>query len=516
MSEDLFAAFGVNNGSVPSLAPAQAGPSADEISARQSTIGTVHGKQSIEDDDDFGDFEDAEAESINANPASIISQNQTTVLAQSVDSTLPVRMKSTNHTARPQPTSTNLPFKPRPEGTVTDSRIGRHPFADHMDMLFEAGEEEYDAGRDELNLSNDPEAAMAYSKRVIEEQIKAEASRSSATAPVPQQSGTAATTDTGKPPPKNRDPDVLFDAEDLSEVESAPEDDDWGDFEETTSSTNMQTQTAAQTALPSIDLLGLDDMPQPVDNKAAQNDSAAQMLDNAFSPVQASRPSFTRVESEESWDDFDDATPKSKTGSTQPSINLPTSTPTTVPPPSVLLSVLAANLKATPDTSNQEDLLNNAVVLAHVLAGRKLRWKRSTSLAASMRIGPAGAGKSGMKLAGVDRAEISREDREVAEALGVWKRQVGKLRAAVSSSKHKAMRVPDLQETLPVKTLKAVDGGFTAPHECALCGLRREERIAKVDDEVQDSFGEWWIDNANMHVICGTWWSQNELAMRSR
>jgi hypothetical protein len=32
-----------------------------------------------------------------------------------------------------------------------------------------------------------------------------------------------------------------------------------------------------------------------------------------------------------------------------------------------------------------------------------------------------------------------------------------------------------------------------------LCGLKRDERVTAADMAVEDSFGEWWIEQVNMH-----------------
>ncbi|KAI9698289.1 MAG: hypothetical protein M1820_007559 [Bogoriella megaspora] len=135
---------------------------------------------------------------------------------------------------------------------------------------------------------------------------------------------------------------------------------------------------------------------------------------------------------------------------------------------------------------------------AHVIAGRKLRWKRDSILSQSMRIGPAGK-QGGMKLTGIDKAENSKEEREVVDVLRAWNQYAGRLRSAISAAQNARNSmtigaVPELQETMVVKTAKQTEGGVPAPRPCALCGLRRDERVLKVDNQVQDSFGEWWVD----------------------
>jgi hypothetical protein len=207
--------------------------------------------------------------------------------------------------------------------------------------------------------------------------------------------------------------------------------------------------------------------------------------------------------------------------------------PTNVPPPGVLLSMFPAlfadaqeklfkpmaaqtlpmrnKLMAETGTiSYLQGYLMLVNVAAHITAGRKLRWKRDQHLSQSMRIGPASSrATSGMKLAGLDRGENMKEEREVSDVVRVWKEQVGRVRHIVSGvNQIKANTlgvVPDLQETMPIKTLKQAEGGVPARLPCMLCGLKREERVTAMDLATDDSFGEWWIDQVNMHrgKACG-------------
>jgi hypothetical protein len=201
--------------------------------------------------------------------------------------------------------------------------------------------------------------------------------------------------------------------------------------------------------------------------------------------------------------------------------------PTNVPPPGVLLSLFPSlfadaqeklfkpmaaqtlpmrnKLMAEPATINYlQGYLMLANVAAHIIAGRKLRWKRDQHLSQGMRIGPASSrGTSGMKLTGIDKGENMKEEREVSDVVRVWKEQVGRLRHVVSGTNQiKAGTlgvVPDLQETMPVKTLKQSEGGMPARQPCMMCGLKREERVTAADLAADDSFGEWWINQVNMH-----------------
>ena len=214
--------------------------------------------------------------------------------------------------------------------------------------------------------------------------------------------------------------------------------------------------------------------------------------------------------------------------------------PSNIPPPSILLLLvltifqsLLANTKNVislteastfpPDQSRVDQLqlcLSIVRAAARIIAGRKLRWKRDTHLSQSMKIGPAHSGKAGgMKLTGVDRTESLREDREVAEALSVWRKHLGGLRAAITmvnaELRKTVLFVPDISENMHVRVAKLEDGALTAPKSCFLCGLKRDERLDKVDVNVEDSFGEWWTDHWG-HFDCRIFWERQESSLEQR
>ena len=214
--------------------------------------------------------------------------------------------------------------------------------------------------------------------------------------------------------------------------------------------------------------------------------------------------------------------------------------PSNIPPPSILLPLVATTFASLPtelktiQTRQPSDqpssttlsaignLLSALRAAARILAGRKLRWKRDTLLAQGMKIGPAHAGKAGggMKLAGLDGAESRREDREAAEALQVWKQRAGASRSTVAAlngrlPEGKRFRMPDVADGLPVRQGKASEGAVTAARCCFLCGIKRDERVAKVDVEVEDSFGEWWVEHWG-HVDCVAFWENHKDFLRQR
>lgn len=211
--------------------------------------------------------------------------------------------------------------------------------------------------------------------------------------------------------------------------------------------------------------------------------------------------------------------------------------PSNIPPPSILLPVfaivlgsLAACLRAAtlqasldqPSTLSQiRTLLSTVRAAARILAGRKLRWKRDNLLSQSMKIGPAHSGKAGgMKLAGVDKAESRREDQEATELLQVWKEQAGPFRSAIAAlngqlPENERFRIPDIAANMPIRQGKPSEGMVIALKCCFLCGIKRDERVAKVDVDVEDSFGEWWVEHWG-HVDCFAFWKKHEKTLRQR
>jgi hypothetical protein len=260
---------------------------------------------------------------------------------------------------------------------------------------------------------------------------------------------------------------------------------------------------------------------------------------NAFdAPAKSADPKPTENDSW-AWDLVDGVPELSKSSNTE------TPPPTNIPPPSVLLTVFPQlfNLSQTSIfqvVSGQQFSLKNrimsdpatvdflrayillATVAARIVAGRKQRWKRDHHLSQAMKIGPAAAGgKGGMKLKGVDKSETTREEREAAELVRAWKDQVGRLRSSVaianSSIKDLAAHlvVPEINDVMPVRTVTITEGGLTAPMPCFLCGLKREERVAKVDVQVEDSFGEWWVEHWG-HRACRNFWLEHEGKLKQR
>ncbi|KAK3955266.1 hypothetical protein QBC32DRAFT_333877 [Pseudoneurospora amorphoporcata] len=210
--------------------------------------------------------------------------------------------------------------------------------------------------------------------------------------------------------------------------------------------------------------------------------------------------------------------------------------PTNVPPPSILLSILPQRLdlsktsllkiKALP-AAKQHAVVSDpatmtflrgylalATVTGRIIAGRKQRWQRDKFLVQGMSISAAG-GMRGMKLATVDKTQSARDDHSAVAVLDVWSRQEGSLRSTVTAANAASdtkLKVPQLKLALQVHVVKNVP---TAPKPCVVCGLKRDERVGGVDFDVEDSFGEWWIDFWG-HRACKNFWVEHEAKLRQR
>ncbi|OHF02588.1 hypothetical protein CORC01_01984 [Colletotrichum orchidophilum] len=280
-----------------------------------------------------------------------------------------------------------------------------------------------------------------------------------------------------------------------------------------------------------------DDEPSAIDSSRPPESWDWDAIDGVKSSTPAPAPKTTT-------NDKKQAPKPKKEASPAPLSEIPDDAPPpiNIPPPSVILSIFPqlldlANSSLFKPTSQMaapirkrilEDpstvtflrgYLLLATVAARVIAGRKLRWHRDKFLSQGMAISAAGA--KGMKLAGVDKAQAAREEREATDVVGVWREHVGRLRSAVAAANSAGaaaknprdqLRVPELNETIPVSTAKVVP---TAPKPCVICGLKRDERVSKVDFEVEDSFGEWWVEHWG-HRACKNFWVEHEKKLRQR
>lgn len=314
--------------------------------------------------------------------------------------------------------------------------------------------------------------------------------------------------------------------------------------------------------LPEIDLLSIGDEPKDTTSKARTAEQPVRSTGRRppglgnFVKSPQNRKEEVEEDEDEDWGDFIDgeketspkSTPRSdpstRRTSVPPQQNLlgitPTQRtaherkpepkreerivrPTNVPPPSILLPLFppvllesrraasAYKSKDNPSGLSNEDIpsniLRNLKAMAHVLLGRQLRWKRDHILSQSTKIGPARSGKpGGMKLSSVNKTENVKEEQEAVEVVETWKKHSTILNSAISAAGYRP--IPPVFPTMQVRTAKAEEGALKATHSCALCGLKRDERIPKVDEDANDSFGEWWIEHWG-HSDCKFFWEAN-------
>ncbi|OQE79756.1 hypothetical protein PENNAL_c0050G06494 [Penicillium nalgiovense] len=214
--------------------------------------------------------------------------------------------------------------------------------------------------------------------------------------------------------------------------------------------------------------------------------------------------------------------------------------PTNIPPPSVLLELFldvfenlqkeAAHAKSqlrssAPLSSSSSNTVSTTALNIHnvlqsaarVIAGRSLRWKRDTILSQSMRIGPARSGKSGgMKLNSVNKQENIKEEQDAVDVITTWRERAAIFNAVLQAAGQRTIpTVPD-PSALKVITARADQGALKASHPCALCSLKRDERVLRVDEQnVQDSFGEWWTEHWG-HTACRQFWERNRNMLGQR
>lgn len=286
-------------------------------------------------------------------------------------------------------------------------------------------------------------------------------------------------------------------------------DDDWGAFEDLPG--DAKPKKSAPVTNDGWDWDAFDDKPAP--SKPAVTTSSA------------------KTEKSFSWEALEPAGETKSDADQPPPIN--------IPPPSVLLSAFPQLLGQANETlykpiSGQAFTVKNrilsdpktieflrgylqlATVAARIIAGRKQRWHRDKFLAQGMSI--SAAGSKGMKLAGIDKSQAAREDREAADVLDLWKEHVGRLRSSVAAantsikdpSSH--IKIPELRQNMSIQTAKGV---MQAPKACVICGLKRDERLPRIDVDVEDSFGEWWVEHWG-HTACKRFWLAHEGTLRQR
>lgn len=382
------------------------------------------------------------------------------------------------------------------------------------------------------------------------------------------------TLNTSTLPPVSEGAEVLFDAS--AEVRSDDEEDDWGTFETANPAANpvlsgqlldfeddnrslptpiYSPDPIVSKVSASVDLLSLEDKPCPPQSIASQITPSSRHLQTLKSPAFTRKPPTKSKSppkpSEDDffgkWDEFEDGTAEkpqvktvvslpakgTRTNDTTTSVKARRSTqsqsivrPTNIPPPSVLLQIIPSLLEEfrlqldgtkRGSTPPQAELVTNLVktlrAASRIITGRTLRWKRDTILSQSMKIGPASGKSSGMKLNPVSKGESVKEEQEAVGVLEVWRHHSSAFNSVIQSSNERP--VPVITDKTRVITASAAQGALKASHACALCGLKRDERLLKLDDDAQDSFGDWWVEHWG-HTDCKWFWEENSIKLYQR
>ncbi|KAJ5774262.1 hypothetical protein N7457_009158 [Penicillium paradoxum] len=326
--------------------------------------------------------------------------------------------------------------------------------------------------------------------------------------------------------PLNPDSDVLFDA--AFDTPANDDDDDWDSFSLQDSAPISKHQdnhlkVDSNKEQTTWDDESFGDWGEFTDAPVSR--PCPKIMETKEKPSQQVRPSRTIPskptastwddDAFDDWDDFTDG-PSAKPvpepiliSSPTPSNAAPAATvrPTNIPPPSVLLelflevfeslqkeaalakSQLRSSKNVSPTALKIHNLLQSA---ARVIAGRSLRWKRDTILSQSMRIGPARSGKAGgMKLNSVNKQENIKEEQDAVDVITTWRERAASFNAVLQAAGQRPIPPVSDPSALKVITARADQGALKAPHPCALCSLKRDERVLRVDEQsVQDSFGE--------------------------
>jgi hypothetical protein len=195
-----------------------------------------------------------------------------------------------------------------------------------------------------------------------------------------------------------------------------------------------------------------------------------------------------------------------------PATSVPTfERPTNVPPPSSLLQLLSAVFEEirqhnVTDKTSKPELATKVLVVFRtanrLVAGRSLRWKRDTLLSQSMRIGQAGK-SGGMKLTSVNKSENAKEERDAEEMIREWMTHVHEYNSIIAQAGLQPHRIK-ISSSPSLKTFK-YSGTSGSSRQCALCGLKRTERLVDVDVDVDDIFGEFWTEHWG-HKDCYDFW----------
>lgn len=120
-----------------------------------------------------------------------------------------------------------------------------------------------------------------------------------------------------------------------------------------------------------------------------------------------------------------------------------------------------------------------------------------------------------MKLSAVNKHEDVKEEQDAVDVLALWRERAALFNAIIQAAGLRPIPPVADPSALKVVTARLEQGGLKAGHACALCALRRDERVLKVDEGVQDSFGEWWTEHWG-HTACRVFWERNSRLLGQR
>ncbi|KAJ5609805.1 hypothetical protein N7528_010372 [Penicillium herquei] len=280
---------------------------------------------------------------------------------------------------------------------------------------------------------------------------------------------------------------------------------DWGEFTDTPSTRPPITQSQA---------------PKPkAKPKAKLKATPAPRKSVTKNPLKSTPQNPDWEDEFEDWGDFNDgptsAAPKQTSLSkpTTPATNHQSfASPTSSSPTSKFsaISQKEALQSRSSDQNTREEIATRIQTTlstaARIIAGRSLRWKRDSILSQSMRIGPAGK-SGGMKLSTVNKHEDVKESQDAVEVLSLWRERAALFNSVVQGVGQKPVPVVGDPAALKVVVAKVEAGAVKASHACALCALRRDERVLRIDEVVNDSFGEWWTEHWG-HTGCRLFWER--------
>ena len=231
---------------------------------------------------------------------------------------------------------------------------------------------------------------------------------------------------------------------------------------------------------------------------------------------------------DDEWESFDDrpttaaSLPSSSTSNSESRVIAKHTTPqpvitrpTNVPPPSSLLQLLSAVFQVLHQSNAAgktptQDLATQVLLVyrtaSRIVAGRSLRWKRDLKLAQSVRIGQSGKA-GGMKLTALNKSEVTKEQRDAEDLVEDWSKQLHEFHSIIAKAGLPS-RPLKLSAIVPLVSSQQTSVK-NASQQCALCGLKRSERLSEIEAHVDDLFGEFWLEHWGHKDCCDFWQSYN-------